>query len=79
MGIIGDYERRLALIKEQKPRDLVGHKIDSCGMCPRLWQNYKDKGYGLCQAVGFRIICPDVMCRMCPMPLWVDKDEYDTK
>ncbi len=73
MGLIGEYERKQALRKEQKPRDLYGTKVTKCNECRNQWQNYKGRDYGFCQAMGFHITKPEEMCRMCPLPLWEDR------
>jgi len=70
MALIGEYELKQALRKEQKPRIWNGEKLETCSECPRLWKDFKERDYGLCQAMGFKIRKPDEMCRMCPLPLY---------
>lgn len=75
MSIIGKYERDQALRKETKSREIYGTKIERCSECSILWRDYKGNDYGLCQTMGFRIKNENIniMCRMCPYPLWSDK------
>ena len=70
---MGEYEDQMALIKEQKPRDLYGRKIRKCGDCPRVWKDFKKDGHNLCTAVGFSVLKLNEMHRMCALPLFKDK------
>lgn len=72
---MGEYEEQRALIKEQKPRDLYGEKIEKCCECARLRKNWRTVGNNICSAMGFEVLNINEMHRMCALPLFEDRKQ----